>query len=333
MPHSKQPSKISILIAARNEEANIARCLTSIDQLNFPKSNFEILIGDDGSTDATAEIIKSYICNKPEFKYILIDRQLVNLKGKANVLAHLAQVADGEYYFFCDADIAVNTEWLNAMSAEFSKKTGVVVGVTRMNTNNFFADLLSLEWMQAMLITRFFSLFKIPITGLGNNMAVSRKAYEAIGGYEKLGFSVVEDYSLFMAVVKKGFEFEMCYKTEVLSYSEPLDSFKAWVAQRTRWMQGVMLSTWTTQALLILTALLVPFLVLLAIWQPVLAFWLFLAHYSFVTLLSIISVVILRQKDLWKSIPFFWFYLSGSTTLMLFNYFKSNKVSWKGRDY
>lgn len=333
MSHANQPTKISILIAARNEEANIARCLASVDELNFSKANIEILIGDDGSTDGTADIIKYYIRDKPEFKYILIERQLAGLRGKANVLAHLAQIAKGEYFFFCDADIAVNSEWLNAMLAEFSDKTGVVVGVTRMNRDMLFANFLSLEWMLAMLITRFFSLFKIPITGLGNNMAVSRKAYHTIGGYEKLGFSVVEDYTLFMAIVKEGFEFNMCYKTEVLSHSEPLDSFKCWIVQRARWMQGVMLSTWTTQALLVLTALLIPFLLLLTIWQPVLAFWLFLANYSIVTLLSIISVVILRQNDLWKSIPLFWFYLSGSTSLMLLNYFKSSKVSWKGREY
>src|SRR6187549_498850 len=113
MSRPNQLPKISILIAARNEEANIARCLASVDQLCFPKSDLEILIGDDGSTDATAAIVKQFIQNKPEFKYVLIDKQVAALRGKANVLAQLAQVAEGEYYFFCDADITVNTDWLN----------------------------------------------------------------------------------------------------------------------------------------------------------------------------------------------------------------------------
>lgn len=41
------------------------------------------------------------------------------------------------------------------------------------------------------------------MTGLGNNMAVSREAYDAVGGYEQIGFSIVEDYALFIAIIRK----------------------------------------------------------------------------------------------------------------------------------
>ena len=99
-----QPVKVSILLAARNEEANIERCLKSLDALQFPKENLEICIGDDDSSDKTAEIIQAYIKEKPQFKYYKISQQTDGLKGKANVLAQLAHVTTGDFLFFCVPD-------------------------------------------------------------------------------------------------------------------------------------------------------------------------------------------------------------------------------------
>ena len=45
--------KISILIAARNEEHSIERCLAAIDALDYPKDKMEVLVGNDASTDNT----------------------------------------------------------------------------------------------------------------------------------------------------------------------------------------------------------------------------------------------------------------------------------------
>ena len=48
--------RVSILIAARDEEAALPRCLASPRQLNCPAELLEILVGDDGSTDRTAAV-------------------------------------------------------------------------------------------------------------------------------------------------------------------------------------------------------------------------------------------------------------------------------------
>ncbi|MGZ5244841.1 MAG: glycosyltransferase [Bacteroidia bacterium] len=52
---------VSVLVAARNEEENILKCLESLSKLNYPYDKFEVLIGDDGSTDKTAENVKRFI--------------------------------------------------------------------------------------------------------------------------------------------------------------------------------------------------------------------------------------------------------------------------------
>ncbi|MEE1068395.1 MAG: glycosyltransferase [Fibrobacteraceae bacterium] len=52
--------KVSILISAFNEEAIIERKIANLLEIDYPKELLEILIGDDGSSDKTAEIVKRY---------------------------------------------------------------------------------------------------------------------------------------------------------------------------------------------------------------------------------------------------------------------------------
>jgi cellulose synthase/poly-beta-1,6-N-acetylglucosamine synthase-like glycosyltransferase len=325
--------RISILVAARNEEQNIERCLRSLDLLDFPKEQLEIIIGDDDSDDSTAQEVQQYCAGKPEFRYVRLTSQLPGLKGKANVLAQLAHLAKGDYFFYCDADIAVQPGWATELLAHFKPETGVVVGVTRMKQTHFLADLLSMEWLFALTATRFFSLLKIPITGMGNNMAVTRKAYFAIGGYEKIGFSIVEDYALFMAIVGAGFGFQMAYKPEVVSISEPVNTFPDLLKQRKRWMAGVMQSFWVTRLSLFVSVLVVPILLVLSIWLPVDPLAGIVRYYLLVTIISVISIILLKQPDLWKAALLFWFYMVAIGFIMLVNYYLPTKTVWKGREY
>ena len=327
------PVKVSVLVAARNEEKNILRCLQSLSYLDFPAEQIEILIGDDDSNDATGDLTRRFIEGKPHFRYIKIAKRVAGLKGKANVLAQLSHEAKGTYFFYCDADIAVKPSWITEMLAHFQPGIGTVVGLTRMTHTHFLADLLSMEWLFALAVTRFWSYFKVPVTGMGNNMAVTREAYFKTGGYEQIGFSVVEDYTLFMAIVRAGYGFEMAFRSDIINISEPVNTFPELLKQRKRLMQGVMESFWFTKWSLIVITLIVPFLLILAIWNPEQAFTSLWQYYAFITTLSLISIILLKQWDLWKAAMVFWFYMVGIGCIMLVNHFLPGKMVWKGREY
>ncbi|MCF2443616.1 glycosyltransferase [Dyadobacter sp. CY345] len=333
MSNESNPVLVSILLAARNEEANIERCLRSLEALGFSKEKIEICIGDDDSSDETASIIQKYIKDKPYFKYYKISAQTAGLKGKANVLAQLANFSTGKYLFFCDADIAVSPDWIEKMLAHFEENTGVVVGLTRMKKRSLLADFLSLEWIFTLSLMRYFSLLGIPVSGLGNNMAVTRKAYDAVGGYEGIGFSIVEDYALFMAITNKKFGFVQAYTKDVIGISEPLSSFKELVTQRKRWMQGIMQSPLVIRICLIFSALLIPGIMIIAIWDPLRSIRMVVSNYFFITGIMLLATVILRQWDLLKTVLLFWFYLIGISCLMLIVHLIPGKTVWKDRTY
>ena len=118
---------VSILIAARNEAANILDCLRSVQALSFDKENLQILVGNDASEDNTAAIIRDFIADKPHFTLIDIQPHKSNiLRGKTNVLAQLADHATGEYLFFTDADIEVPTDWIQNILPHFKPNVGIV---------------------------------------------------------------------------------------------------------------------------------------------------------------------------------------------------------------
>ncbi|MDP5139398.1 MAG: glycosyltransferase, partial [Spirosomaceae bacterium] len=228
-------AKVVILIAARNEAQNIRNLLETVAALNFTKEQLQVLIGDDNSTDETAEIIADFIQDKPYMKLISIQESTNDLKGKTNVLVQLIKHAKGDYYFFTDADITLPVTWVENMLQAFVENVGVVVGTTTTKPVSLFARCQGIEWLNVLNFIEFCGRFNIPTTGMGNNMAVSKIAYEAVGGYEEIPFSIVEDYALYNAIVTKKFGFAHLYNKEVLAFTEPPENF---FRQRKRWVTG-----------------------------------------------------------------------------------------------
>ncbi len=91
--------KISFIIAAHNEEKVIAQPLQNL--LNLPYKNYEVVIGLDGCTDRTEEIVKTFVKKKPKiFKYYLLNER----KGKPAVVNKIIPKATGEIIIINDAD-------------------------------------------------------------------------------------------------------------------------------------------------------------------------------------------------------------------------------------
>jgi cellulose synthase/poly-beta-1,6-N-acetylglucosamine synthase-like glycosyltransferase len=160
-------------------------------------------------------------------------------KGKARVLAVLASFAKGEVILITDADIVVNRLWAKAMvNALIKSKSGLVAGVTNIKATNLFTQFQQVDWLYFMGIFYVFSYIKKPISAVGNNMAVLKKAYLETGGYEAIPFSVTEDYALFKSIRKNGYETVQLMNSETILYSKPIDSLMGLLKQRKRWLIG-----------------------------------------------------------------------------------------------
>lgn len=180
--------QFSIIIPAKNEEANIGRCLDSIRQVELDAALFEIIVVDNGSTDRTVEIARqkgAVVFVKPE----LTISGLRNF-GAAN--------STGQILVFIDADCTVTTSWLQKASTYLQRKEVSCFGSPPVVPDNatwvqkaWFAvrkkkdDICETDWLESM------------------NMFVWREVFAASGGFDE-SLITCEDYDLSMRLKKYG---------------------------------------------------------------------------------------------------------------------------------
>ncbi len=92
--------KLTFLMPAHNEERIIGKALESLIKLQKDYVAIEVLIGLDGCTDRTREIVKAYTKKHPFFKYFELNER----KGKQTVLEYLDPYIKGEIILIHDAD-------------------------------------------------------------------------------------------------------------------------------------------------------------------------------------------------------------------------------------
>jgi cellulose synthase/poly-beta-1,6-N-acetylglucosamine synthase-like glycosyltransferase len=119
----EQRPTVSILIAAHNEEAAIARTLQNKLGLDYPRDQLEVIVVSDGSTDRTDEIVTGFASQ--DVVYLRQEPR----NGKTAALNLAAQRATGEILVFADANSLYESTALRHMVADFTDPTvGYVTG-------------------------------------------------------------------------------------------------------------------------------------------------------------------------------------------------------------
>ena len=110
---------VSIIIPAFNAARTIGLCLNAIQQLDYPRGRFEVIVVDNNSTDGTAEIVKEYPVR------ILYERKLQGPHAATNTGVREAK---GALIAFTDSDCVVERSWLCTLVAPFADQNVVGVG-------------------------------------------------------------------------------------------------------------------------------------------------------------------------------------------------------------
>ena len=105
---------ISILIAAHNEAGGIAAKLENCLQLEYPADKYEVVVASDGSSDATAEIVRSF-ANRGVHLIEIPERH-----GKQFAQLQARDHSRGEIVVFTDAGVELDADALRAIAANFA---------------------------------------------------------------------------------------------------------------------------------------------------------------------------------------------------------------------
>jgi cellulose synthase/poly-beta-1,6-N-acetylglucosamine synthase-like glycosyltransferase len=189
--------KISIIIAAHNEENNITRKLNNIFGANYPTDQMEVIVGSDNSTDDTNQILKNY--SHPRLKYKLFNQRI----GKNDLINELMEHTIGEIIVVSDADVTMNKDALRLLMRHFQDpKIGAVCG--KRGNQETETGLCPLG---GALYNRYESFLKrvegqlsSVIGGDGALYAFRKKLFN------KLVLNAPDDLLAALGVLKKGFE-------------------------------------------------------------------------------------------------------------------------------
>jgi len=229
----------TVLVCARDEEDNIERCMRSLACINYPEDRLEILIVDDKSTDRTPEILESWKKRMPNLTVLRTGEEIMHMRGKVNALTQGMDVARGEFVMITDADSHVAPNWVKEYLKYYSDDTGMVASVTLLNVKYFLDGVQSIDWSYLLGIASACTNINIPLSVIGNNISVRRAAYEDVGGYRKIPFSVTEDYALFQAIWrKKPWKVRFPIHNNLTVMSQPCANFRMWWRQKHRWVKG-----------------------------------------------------------------------------------------------
>lgn len=98
--------QFSVIIPVRNEEQNIAKCLASLERMEFSSERFEVIVVDNGSTDHTRDVAAAF---RERLPLRILERPNGYIAAVRNGGAALAQ---GTYLAFLDSDCEVFPDWL-----------------------------------------------------------------------------------------------------------------------------------------------------------------------------------------------------------------------------
>ncbi len=189
---------ISVIIPVRNGETVIVLCLDSLfSQIERPD---EIIVVDNGSTDETALFVKQWALSHPEIPLRLLTEEKIGPSAARN---RGASAVKGDILVFLDADCEAPSDWIQRIQKEISGGTdagggpyvahGASLTIERYASLSWFSPSKS-ELCESPFSSRFL---------LGGNMALSRKAWESVKGFDE-SLRTAEDLEISFRIKAKG---------------------------------------------------------------------------------------------------------------------------------
>ncbi|MGE3800372.1 MAG: glycosyltransferase family 2 protein [Candidatus Kapaibacterium sp.] len=192
--------KVSVLIPARNEEANIAACISSLLHQTYP--NLEVVVLNDSSEDRTEEILLKLRERRPELTVLRGLPLPAGWVGKNWACHQLSAACSGELLVFTDADTVHRPESIASLIA-FAERSGVPFfsGVPLQRMDSFWENVVipMTQFLYfAYLPNRWITTKRDPKFSATNGqlLCVTRTAYDTIGGHEQVKNIIIEDVAL-----------------------------------------------------------------------------------------------------------------------------------------
>lgn len=229
--------KVSVVVPARNEAANLQSCLQALVAQSYPRDLIEIVVVNDRSHDATGEIARRFQAQHSNLFAVEVTETPTGVSPKKYALSQGIVRAGGELVFTTDADCAPPREWLAQMVPLFSERVGLVMGAAPFHERpHWLARLLALDNLASTFVAVGGCGWNIGVTCTGRNLAYRKAVFNQVNGFRAINHSLSGDDDLFMQLVKKRTDWRISFSLspETAVPSPSARTVKDFVRQRRR---------------------------------------------------------------------------------------------------
>jgi glycosyltransferase involved in cell wall biosynthesis len=209
--------RISAVVCVYNGEDLIGKCLTSLQGCDYP--GLEVIVCDDGSTDATLEIARS-------FPFKILDLNHGGLSRARN--AGMTE-ASGEIVAYIDADAFCHPDWPYHLALSLEDENVAATGGPNLRVpgGNIVEEAVSLSPGSPMEVLISDNRAEhVP----GCNMAYKKERLEAIGGFNPIYTSAGDDVDVCWKLLDEGWEIAFAPAAQVHHHRR--DTVKGYLKQQ-----------------------------------------------------------------------------------------------------
>jgi cellulose synthase/poly-beta-1,6-N-acetylglucosamine synthase-like glycosyltransferase len=228
----------TILIPAHNEEKVMAATIDSMIQLEYPKDKLKIVVVNDGSTDATRDIIHRFATMDSRVELYDVPAGEGG-RGKSRALNLGFQTVSSDIVAIYDADNTPEKDSLRYLAAQLvlHPELGAVIGKFRTVNKNatLLTRFINIETLsfQSMLQAGRWQMHNIA-TLPGTNFVIRTSLVRALGGWDEE--ALTEDSELSIRIYEAGYKIK--FVPYAITYEQEPQEWKVWLKQRLRWVRG-----------------------------------------------------------------------------------------------
>ncbi len=236
LPDKPARVAVSVIVAVRNEAANIKNLLKCLADQDYPQHRYEVLIVDDHSTDGTLELAR-------ELSPPGLDLRLATLpagtSSKKSAISAGVALASGELILTTDADCIPPATWVSTIASFYESSGASCIAAPVLMHNNHTCigifqclDFLSLQGITGAALSR-----RMHIMGNGANLAYTRETFLKLNGFEHIDALPSGDDMLLMQKIEASEPGSVYYlkSSGAAVKTAPEKSWKDFFNQRIRW--------------------------------------------------------------------------------------------------
>ena len=272
MENSYTPAlTISVIIPARNEEANIVPCLQSLLQQDYPAGLLEIIVVNDQSTDKTAELVQTFPAHRVTLLHVQYGSAEAVTAPKKRAIEIGIAAAGGQLVVTTDADCTAGPQWISSLAAwrRIHSSVFIAAPVKIKDGGSLLSKFQALDFLTMQGITGASVYRRLHNMCNGANLAYEKNIFYEVNGFQGIDTIASGDDMLLMHKIANKYPLQTGFIKcpEAIVTTLPAASWRGFFQQRIRWASKAMhykspklflalLLVYLTNAFLLATALL-----------------------------------------------------------------------------